>query len=109
MKLYVYYFNCSTKEVESASVEVEEKPKTYKVVNGVIPFIGISKVLKDDLNNVNRLTYISEKDDIAKAVREFRKFWGQKAQEAKDQAACYDDYYRSCFKYSTPDGTVMLS
>lgn len=99
MKLYVYYFNCATKEVESDSVEVEEKPKTYKVVNGVIPFIGISKVLKDDLNRVNRLTYISEKDDIAKAV---------KTQEAKDQAARYDDYYHSCFKYSTPDGTIML-
>lgn len=109
MKLYVYYFNCATKEVESASVEVEEKPKTYKVVNGVIPFIGISKVLKDDLNRVNRLTYISENNDIAKAVREFRKFWGRKSQEAKVHAARYDDYYRSCFKYSTPDGTVMLS
>lgn len=36
MTLYVYHFNYSTKEVEKATAEAEEKPKSYKV-NGNLP------------------------------------------------------------------------
>lgn len=107
MTLYVYHFNYSTKEVEKATAEAEEKPKSYKV-NGNLPFLGISKVLKDSMNVVYRDTYISEKDDQAKAVRAFRKYWSEKHKEAKAAVEKYDDFYRSCFKYTTPTGTVMV-
>lgn len=107
MTLYVYHFNYSTKEVEKATAEAEEKPKSYKV-NGNLPFLGITKVLKDSMNVVYHDTYISEKDDQAKAVRAFRKYFVEKHRKAKAEMEKYDDFYRSCFKYTTPTGTVMV-
>ena len=107
MTLYVYHFNYSTKEVEKATAEAEEKPKSYKVTSN-LPFLGISKVLKDSMNMVYHDTYISEKDDQAKAVRAFRKYWSEKHKEVKAAVEKYDDFYRSCFKYTTPTGTVMV-
>ena len=82
MTLYVYHFNYSTKEVEKATAEAEEKPKSYKVT-GNLPFLGISKVLKDSMNVVYHDTYISEKDDQAYALRVFLKYWSEKNKEAK--------------------------
>lgn len=109
MTLYVFHFDMSKKEVLRKTVEVEEKPKTYKVASGVIPFIGISKILKEDLNKVTRnLVYISTEDDPVKAVRVFRKYWADKYEAAKNSADIYDDYYRSCFKYADETGVRQI-
>ena len=43
-----------------------------------------------------------------KAVLAFRKYFAIKHRNAKDEMEKYDDFYRSCFKYTTPTGTVMV-
>lgn len=89
MKLYVFYFSRVTKEVVRDEVEVEDKPKSYKTPAGYcLPYLNVSKFLK--------------------AVIAFRKYFAEKHRKAKAEMEKYDDFYRSCFKYTTPTGTVMV-
>ena len=46
--------------------------------------------------------------DFKKAVVAFRKYFAEKHRKAKAEMEKYDDFYRSCFKYTTPTGTVMV-
>lgn len=110
MILHVFHFDMYKKTVVHETVEVEEKPKTYKVIgNGVIPFLYISKILKEDLEKVTRqLSYVSTVNDPVKAVRAFRKYWSGKYDDAKRAADQYDDYYRSCFTYADENGVSQI-
>lgn len=109
MTLYVFHFDTFKKEVLRETVEVEEKPKTYKTVSGNMPFTYISKILKEDLKKVTRnLVYISTEDDPVKAVRAFRKYWADKYEAAKNSADIYDNYYHSCFKYADETGVRQI-
>lgn len=106
MKLYVFYFSAITKEVVRDTVEVEEKPKSYKVPEGYCSILGVSKFLKDDTNKIYHDAYVSEDGDYRKAVLAFRKYFAGKYEKAKAEMEKYNDFYRSCFKYTTPDGVV---
>lgn len=92
MKLYVFYFSRVTKEVVRDEVEVEDKPK----------------FLKADTDKIYHDAYVSENGDFKKAVVAFRKYFAEKHRKAKAEMEKYDDFYRSCFKYTTPTGTVMV-
>lgn len=111
MKLYFYHFDYKEKTVKGKAVEVIEKPKTYKPESGTFPFYPVAIISKQDVNNPTlirrNLCYVSTNDDPVEAVREFRKYWGSKAEEMKRNAETYDDYYRSCFKYDMGDKGVM--
>lgn len=113
MKLYVYHFDLKSKEVEVRSVEVQEKPKTYNVVGGTFPFYAVSRILKEEVDNAKtigskNLVYFSSKDDPKTAVRAFRKYWGENADNAKARLEEFNDYYRSCFKFTRPDGVIQI-
>lgn len=109
MKLYVFYFSRVTKEVVRDEVEVEDKPKSYKTPAGYcLPYLNVSKFLKTDTDTIYHDAYVSENGDFKKAVIAFRKYFAQKHRNAKAEMEKYDDFYRSCFKYTTPTGTVMV-
>lgn len=116
MKLYVFYFSRVTKEVVRDEVEVEDKPKSYKTPAGYrLPYLEVSKFLKADTDKIyhdayvsENDAYVSENDDFKKAVVAFRKYFAIKHKEAKAEMEKYDNFYRSCFKYTTPTGTVMV-
>lgn len=111
MKLYVFYFSRVTKEVvrDEVEVEVEDKPKSYKTPAGYcLPYLEVSKFLKADTNKIYHDAYVSENGDYKKAVVAFRKYFAEKHRKAKAEMEKYDDFYRSCFKYTTPTGTVMV-
>lgn len=111
MKLYFYHFDCKAKAVECKAVEAIEKPKTYKPVSGYFPFYPVAIISKQDVDNPTlirrNLCYVRTDEDPVAAVREFRKYWGSKAEEMKRNAETCDDYYRSCFKYDMGDKGVM--
>ena len=103
MKLYVFYFSRVTKEVVRDEVEVEDKPKSYKTPAGYcLPYLEVSKFLKADTDKIYHGAYVSENGDFKKAVIAL------KHEEAKAEMEKYGDFYRSCFKYTTPTGTVMV-
>ena len=112
MKLYVYQFNTTRKEVEIQSVVVEEKPKTYQVVSGRIPFLYTSRNDTDDVDNEDlipgRDVYVSSEPDHKKAVRAFRRYWAGRLERTKKELEQYDDYYRSCFKFTLPEGVMYV-
>lgn len=109
MKLYVFYFSRVTKEVVRDEVEVEDKPKSYKTpARYCLPYLEVSKFLKADTDKIYHGAYVSENDDFKKAVIAFRKYFAVKHEEAKAEMEKYGDFYRSCFKYTTPTGTVMV-
>jgi hypothetical protein len=109
MKLYVFYFSRVTKEVVRDEVEVEDKPKSYKTPAGYcLPYLEVSKFLKADTDKIYHGAYVSENGDYKKAVLAFRKYFAVKHEEAKAEMVKYGDFYRSCFKYTTPTGTVMV-
>lgn len=112
MQLYVYHYDCKTKTVEKAEVWVVEKPKTYKTPNGSFPYRYVSIIGKEEVDdvkiNTRDLTYISKSPDTAVAVRMFRKYWGDKMEEAKANAKTYEDNYGSCFAYHEDGKGVMV-
>lgn len=109
MKLYVFYFSKATKEVVRDEVDVEDKPKSYKTPAGYrLPYLNVAKLLKADTDKIYHGAYVSESNDYKKAVIAFRKYFAEKHRKAKAETEMYDDFYRSCFKYTTPTGTVMV-
>lgn len=113
MKLYVYHFNTTSKEVEAREVEVQEKPKTYNVVGGTLPFYPVSRVLKEEVDNIKTIgtknfVYFSSKDDPKTAVRAFRKYWSENVENTKARLEEFEDYYHSCFKFSMPEGVLRI-
>lgn len=88
---------------------VEGKPKSYKTPAGYcLPYLEVSKFLKADTDKIYHDAYVSENGDFKKAVVAFRKYFAEKHRKAKAEMEKYDDFYRSCFKYTTPTGTVMV-
>lgn len=109
MKLYVFYFSKATKEVVRDEVEVEDKPRSYKMPDGYcLPYSHVSRFLKADTDKIYFGVYVSENGDFKKAVVAFRKYFAEKHRRAKAEMEKYDDFYHSCFKYTTPTGTVMV-
>ena len=85
------------------------KPKSYKTPAGYcLPYLEVSKFLKADTDKIYHGAYVSENGDFKKAVIAFRKYYAIKHRNAKDEMEKYDDFYRSCFKYTTPTGTIMV-
>lgn len=113
MILYIYHYDCKTKTVEESTIEVVEKPKTYKAKDGNFPFRYVSIIGKEEVDgdkiNTRDLTYISQfPNSTETAVRMFRKYWGEKWDNAKANAALYEDYYGSCFAYHKDGKGVMV-
>lgn len=112
MKLWFYKFDTTKKEVIEAFAEVEEKPKTYKVAEGSLPFMYISKIPKeyvDDKDLVrSRQVFISKSPDFATAVRAFRAYFADRHEKAKIQMEQYDDFYKCCFHFHRKDGSYMV-
>ena len=112
MTLYFYSFNYRAKIIESREVDAIELPGAYKPKDGgMFPFYPVKVIPKDHVNNdkLIRLVmcYVSTQSEPIAAVKKFRAYWKEQAENAKKRAETYDSYHKSCFAYCK-DGTHVF-
>lgn len=92
MKLYVYNF--SDGKLNCAEVEVEEKPKTYKVPHGTVPFCYLNVLKKKDegkfVDYFGRTVFYTEPSK-EKAIEKFKKELNRKLEEKRKEVAILEN------------------
>lgn len=95
MKLYGYHFGYE--KVESAEVEVEERPKTYKVPHGSFPFCYLSMVKKEDIGAFvghSGLTVFYTEPSKDKAIQKFKEKFNRELESKKNDVAILEEKIR---------------
>lgn len=95
MKLYGYNFENG--KFNSAEVEVEEKPKTYKAPHGSFPFCYLSMVKKKDIGafvGYSYLTVFYTEPSKDKAIRKFKEKFNRELESKKRDVAILEERIR---------------
>ena len=95
MKLYGYNFGNG--KFNSAEVEVEEKPKTYRVPHGSFPFCYLSMVKKEDIGALvgwSRLTVFYTEPSKDKAIWKFKEKFNRELESKKRDVAILEERIR---------------
>lgn len=92
MKLYGYNFGNG--KFNSAEVEVEEKPKTYRVPHGSFPFCYLSVLNKEDIGAFvgwSGLTVFYTEPSKDKAIRKFKEKLNRELESKKRDVAILEE------------------
>lgn len=95
MKLYGYNFENG--KINSVEVEVEERPKTYKVPHGSFPFCYSSVIKKEDIGAFIRysgLTVFYTEPSKDKAIRKFKEKFNRELESKKSDVAILEEKIR---------------
>lgn len=95
MKLYGYNFGNG--KFNSAEVEVEEKPKTYKVPLCSFPFYYLSMIKKEDIGAFvghSGLTVFYTEPSKDKAIRKFKEKLNRELESKKLDVATLEEKIR---------------
>lgn len=95
MKLYGYNFENG--KINSVEVEVEEKPKTYRVPHGNFPFCYLSIVKKEDIGafvGYSGLTVFYTEPSKDKAIRKFKEKFNRELKSKKRDVAILEGKIR---------------
>lgn len=95
MKLYGYNFGNG--KINSAEVEVEEKPKTCRVPHGSFPFCYLSTVKKEDIGafvGYSGLTVFYTNPSKDKAIQKFKEEFNRELESKKHDVTILEEKIR---------------
>lgn len=93
----LYGYSFKNRKLESAVVEVEEKPKTYRVPHGSFPLCYLSIVKKEDIGafvGYSGLTVFYTEPSKDKAIQKFKEKFNRDLESKKHDVAILEEKIR---------------